>query len=247
MEMFGRTESQLSRIVTHMLNDLYDKFHHLLEFDERRLTAPMLEELAQTVAARGAPLDRCFGFIDGTLRGVCRPSFGQRQLFSGHKRTHGLKFQSVVTPDGIIIHMSGPWAGRHHDAHMLRESGLAALLERHCSDDGGPYLIYGDPAYPVQAHIRSPHRDTQLTAEQVSFNASMSSVRQCVEWCFGDIIRNFAFLDFKKNPKVVHQPVGKLYIVGAFLTNVRTCMHGNLTASYFMVDPPALSEYLHLE
>jgi hypothetical protein len=169
MEMFGRTESQLSRIVTHMLNDLYDKFHHLLEFDERRLTAPKLEELAQTVAARGAPLDRCFGFIDGTLREVCRPSLGQRQLFSGHKRTHGLKFQSVVTPDGIIIHMSGPWAGRHHDAHMLEKSGLAALLERHCSDDGGPYLIYSDPAYPVRAHIRGPHRGTQLTVEQEPF------------------------------------------------------------------------------
>jgi hypothetical protein len=71
MEMFGRTESQLSRIVTHMLNDLYDKFHHLLEFDERRLTVPMLEELAQTVAARGhrwtvalvSSMARCAEFV----------------------------------------------------------------------------------------------------------------------------------------------------------------------------------------
>ena len=101
----------------------------------------------------------------------------------------------MVTPDGIIIHMSGPWTGRYHDARMLRESDLVELLERHCSADDGPYVIYGDPAYPTQAHIRGPYRGAQLTAEQDSFNTAMSSVRQSVEWCFGDIILLFLPLD----------------------------------------------------
>jgi hypothetical protein len=43
-----------------------------------------------------------WGFIDGILRKVCRPTRFQRAAYIGHKRTHGVKFQSVVTPDGLI-------------------------------------------------------------------------------------------------------------------------------------------------
>jgi hypothetical protein len=74
----------------------------------------------------------------------------------------------------------------------------------------------------------------------------MSSVQQSVEWALNDIVTNFVFLDFKKNLKVLLQPVGKLYLVGAILTNVRTCMDGNNTTSCFVLDPPTLAEYLHL-
>ena len=50
----------------------------------------------------------CFGFIDGTVRPICRPKQNQRIVYNGHKRVHGLKCQSVVLPSGMIANMYGP-------------------------------------------------------------------------------------------------------------------------------------------
>lgn len=71
------------------------------------------------------------GFIDGTLQKTCRPSFFQTKLlYSGHKRAHGIKFQSVVAPDGhLATCMFGPITGnRRHDSYMLAKSRLIAKL-----------------------------------------------------------------------------------------------------------------------
>ena len=65
---------------------------------------------------------RCIGFLDGTIRQQCRPVRGQRAIFSGHKRYHGLKFQALTVPDGLIAAMFGPVEGRLHDSTMLEFS-----------------------------------------------------------------------------------------------------------------------------
>ncbi|KAK9336652.1 hypothetical protein V1521DRAFT_386580, partial [Lipomyces starkeyi] len=82
-----------------------------------------------------------------------------------------------------------------------------------------------------------------LTPEQLNFNKSMSSVRQCVEWQFGAIVNTFAFLDFKKNLKLGLQPVGNYYLVGTLFRNILSCLEPNQTACYFEVDPPTVHEY----
>jgi len=51
------------------------------------------ESFAAAVHAKGAPLRQCFGFIDGTVRPIARPTVNQRIMYSGHKRVHCLKFQ----------------------------------------------------------------------------------------------------------------------------------------------------------
>ena len=37
---------------------------------------------------------------------------------------HGIKFQSVVAPNGLIASLVGPVEGRRHDSGMLADSGL---------------------------------------------------------------------------------------------------------------------------
>ena len=61
-----------------------------------------------TILQKGAPLDNCFGFIDGTVRPICRPNRGQRTVYNGHKRVHALKFQALALPNGLIGHIYGP-------------------------------------------------------------------------------------------------------------------------------------------
>lgn len=160
MHLFGRSPDVVSRIANHVMHHIYDTLHHLLDsFDHDRLTPDVLERLALAVHARGGLHPDIWGFIDGTVRPISRPTEHQRQVYNGHKRVHALKYQSVVTPDGIISHMTGPWVGRRHDARMLGESGLCEELElwAHAAD-GRPMRLYGDPAYGQTTFILCPFK-----------------------------------------------------------------------------------------
>ena len=64
-----------------------------------------LEQYAAAIAGKGAALDNCFGFVDGTVRPISKPGEQQRIVYNGHKRVHALKFQSVAVPNGLIANM----------------------------------------------------------------------------------------------------------------------------------------------
>lgn len=95
------------------------------------------------------------------------------------------------------------------------------------------YLAYG-----VSRTIISPFRGQQLTPADKEFSKAMSAAHFSVEWTFGKIIQQFAFLDFRKNLKILLQPVGKYYFVGTLLTNCHTCLYGSQTSTFFCVSHP---------
>ena len=127
---------------------------------------------------------------------------------------------------------------------MLSVSGLPNKLRALKQPNGQPYVLYGDPAYGLSQNILSPYRGQHLTQAEHDFNRAMSAVRVSVEWTFGKVIQQFAYLDFRKNQKVLLQPVGKYYMVGALLTNCHTCLYGSQTTTFFDVPPPTLEVYL---
>lgn len=140
--------------------------------------------------------------------------------------------------------MFGPIEGRRHDAFMLGVSGLSDKLRTKQRPNGEPYIIYGDPAYGLTRNILAPFRGANLTNEEKEFNARMSKLRVSVEWGFGKICQYFAFLDFKKNLKILLQPVAKYYLVATILINCHTCLYGSQTGTYFELEPPSLERYL---
>ena len=71
----------------------------------------ILESFATAIYRKGAPLSNYWGFIDGTVRPVYRPSLNQRILYNGNKRVHSIKFQSVIAPNGLIANLFGPVKG----------------------------------------------------------------------------------------------------------------------------------------
>ena len=156
--LFGRGVSELSVIVNLVLSIIYDNWHHLLDtLPTAWLTTIRLREGADAVL-QWCPLANVWGFIDGTAMAIPRPVEAQRLFYSGHKRMHALKFQSVMTPFGIIAHLFGPLEGRRHDAAMLQESGLLTLVEQHMQQPGGTYwVLYGDPAYPNRPQLVRPY------------------------------------------------------------------------------------------
>ena len=45
---------------------------------------------------KGTPLQNCFGFVDGTVLQISRPKINKKTVYNGHKRVHGIKFQSIA-------------------------------------------------------------------------------------------------------------------------------------------------------
>ena len=242
---FGRPTPELCVIANHTMDLVFNQWSRLLSNMNQNWLSPVaLEAYAHAVHQAGAALPNCWGFVDGTVRPVCRPEKNQRVLYNGHKKVHSIKFQSVTAPNGLIANLYGPVEGRRHDSGMLTDSGLLTSLQQFCFDtNGNPLCIYGDPAYPLRVHLQSPFKGARLTPNQQEFNKSMSRVRVSVEWIFNDILNYFKFLDFKKNMKVQLSAVGKMYLTCGILHNARICLYKSITSNYFEVEPPSLEDY----
>ncbi|DAZ95412.1 TPA: hypothetical protein N0F65_006302 [Lagenidium giganteum] len=118
--LFGRSQAALSVITNAVLTHIYDRWHHLLRLDRHRLT--------EANCLHYPALNYCIGYIDGT-------------------RKHALKYQSVITPDGIVRHLHGPVPGTKHDAFLLATSTLSDEMRALPTSGSTRCIIYVDPAY----------------------------------------------------------------------------------------------------
>ena len=124
---FGRSVPDLCKIYHLMLNHIYDNFSYLLQqWDTPFLSQELLQSYANAVHAKGAPLKNCFGFVDVTVRPICRPGKYQKVVYNGHKRVHSIKFQSVVIPNGLIANLAGPW-GKFYSNYLWHCLGSHVL------------------------------------------------------------------------------------------------------------------------
>jgi hypothetical protein len=258
---FGWKPERTSRIAKESRRFIYKRWKHLLHFDAERLTPRKLREYSNVINAKGVPLRNCWGFVDGTVRPIARPTKKQRTTFNGHKRTHALKYHAVVTPDGIIAHLFGPVEGRRHDKYLWNESKIMDQLTEHAFDEEGqPMQIYGDPAYGLNRHLISPYQGARVNDRQRLFNKRMSRVRIVVEWVFKEITQQFAYLSWKREQKVFQKALGEEYAVGVLLHNAHVCLHRPQIPQFFerenghvvrpfddgaLFHPPSLEEYFH--
>ena len=181
---FARPVPEICIMTNHTIEWIYNRWNHLLTTYHHNLLSPAnLMLYADAVHQSGAALDSCWGFIDGTVRSVCRPGVNQRVLYNGHKRVHSIKFQSVALPSGLVGHLYGPVEERRHDSSR---SGLLQELQRFSNSPitGTHMCVYGDPAYPLRAHLQRPFRDAALTQDQKNYNTAMNGARTAVEWVF---------------------------------------------------------------
>ena len=106
---FGRPVPVISMITNEVMRFIYKNHHQRLpQWNQFLLSPENMQEYANAVHRAGAALDNCFGFMDGTVRPICRPGHEQRLVYNGHKRVHALKFQSTSLPNGIIAKLFDP-------------------------------------------------------------------------------------------------------------------------------------------
>ena len=104
-----------------------------------------------------------------------------RRRQKDHKRVYTVKFQSVVTHNGLISNLYGPVEAKRHNSGMLAQSSLLPQLQQFPHTlNGEPVCLYDDTAYPLRTHLQAPFRGNR-TPQQEGFNTAMSSVQVAVE------------------------------------------------------------------
>jgi hypothetical protein len=241
---FGTSMSRMSRLISHLRNWLCEKYYPGMS-NPKQLTADKMEEFSGVVEERvGMP--GIFSFIDGTVRPTCKPEIFQAVVYNGKDKTHALKYQVVVTPDGMMRHVYGPVCGSRHDQHMVHASKVLQWVTSHgCCATGEPFVCYADAGYALAPGLMRPFADEAINIEHKAFNEVMSSVRICVEWEFGDIVTQWAHVNYKRSQLIANgSRPGQQYIVAALLTNCRNCVRPGQTSKYFKCTPPSLEEYI---
>jgi hypothetical protein len=93
------------------------------------------------------------------------PKLFQEDYYNGHYKGHGIKFQAISTPDGLICDLSCPVPGHHHDIFLWYISEVDSLMDDllflllyFISIINGPMrpsLSYLFP-YPPSTHTHTP-------------------------------------------------------------------------------------------
>jgi hypothetical protein len=251
LAMFGRSRAYQSIIFNDVVCHLASRYKTKMFWDPRRLTIDRLRMYAQAIGACGG-VSSVWGFIDGTQRGICRPSEDQREWYSGYKKAHTIKYQAIMTPDGIISHIAGPYEGRLGDWGAWKASEFATVLRGLLDPllEEERLYLYGDPAYSCSYGVIGAYKATVsagLTPEQQGFNRDMSALRISVEHGFGKVMNLWRFNAFSRDLKIGLSPVAAYFIVAVLLTNIHTSLRGSQTSVQFNMQPPPLDEYLRLD
>ena len=198
-----------------------------------------------------------FGFIDNTIYATSRPGGGpsedgpgarryhpllQRSFYNGWKSVHGIKWQTIGLPNGMLFHVWGPVSCRHNDNYTLNHSEIINQIKEIQAHDVIKYVIYGDSAYWCDDFIKSRHRDN-LTERLVLENDTMSKCRQAVEWDYGLIGSLWKKILFKRTLKLREQSVAKITLFAMLMTNAYVCMNVSQTSMYFNCMPPRIDDW----
>jgi len=247
---FGCSASQLSVIKNVVCCHLVTVFRDRLFWDRARLTMEKMREYAAVINQHGGG-DNIWGWIDGTVLRICRPTEGQRKTYSGHKKFHGYKFQGVITPDGMMASLAGPVVGSRGDWYMFKETGIEDEILRLWREEQvrreERLYLYGDPAYCASATTMGAYKraaGAQLSAQQHLFNAQMSSCRISVEHGFAHVQNKWMKNAFHHSLRAGSSPVAAYFLTAVLFSNLYTCLRGNQIGMRFGLVPPTLDEYL---
>jgi len=247
-QLGGRHWSQYKLVFGEMLKLLYDFWFARLT-DVTRYSA-LMATWATLVWNQTHASPRIIGFLDGTWIEVCKPALDaiQRELYNGYYGGHGLKYQALVAPMGLILDLFGPIVGRMSDSTMLRLSQLEAKLQQISAAVGWQVVAYADSAYAQGPHImRGLKRNMLHTALMRELQAVLNGPRTSVEWGFGIVKAEWPFICVRRKHRVYLSPVGRIFPLAALLSNCRACHNGgNQISDYFRATMPSLEWYLDL-
>jgi hypothetical protein len=262
--VFGEDYSIISRSLAAFGSWFYQAHSHRLT-DCLHFWAQYARTFNEKIVSRGLPpaYNRVWAFIDATLVCTARPSDvavtcfppqapavlwdvdAQYEFYCKYAMQHGLKWQAVVAPCGMIIDLTGCSFGGHHDSRLLRDSKIfQRLLEMHWMDLGirsmpEYFQLMGDSAYPTgPVTIRVPGGRSQEAAR-------CCAVRVAVEHAFAKVYQKCRAMEWSSNLRLFSgQHIIEMFYNAAILCNMHSCMNGSQIANYFNCACPSLEAYM---
>ena len=164
-------------------------------------------------------------------------------LEQGNTKTwHGVKFQSIILPDGMVAQMFGPVEGRRHDVFLLSQSRLDEHMQLLPPDA----YVYGDQAYPLRPWLLAPFKGPNKPIPQRAWNRNMRTVRISVEHGFKVVTTLWSHLKYVPAQTIFKTAVSRHYVVCTALANMHNCLYPNQIAQHFGLQPPLLEEYFNM-
>src|SRR5882724_9482515 len=128
-------QSVISEIMNETASYINTHWAHLLFWDNHGIVSPeALHKYADALTNFGAPTSSVSLFIDCTIHQMCCPGMFQELVYTGYKKYHGMKFQGLVTLNGLLIHLNGPYHVPQNVLGILTESSLLMTLEQ-CAEE----------------------------------------------------------------------------------------------------------------
>jgi hypothetical protein len=242
---FSRWESTLSRMFQYLM-------HLILERVMRGvLLYPVdmdcLIRYCAAFARKGVPeCLRIVAVLDAKKHNSCRPTHHQRTQFK-RKKGHGFQYQTLESPDGLVMHCWYAEDGSRGDPYLLWASKLQPFWRAHFFLRF--FRMLADSAYGnndiIIALFKRRRGEPVLPILRRTFNSLLSPIRTEVEWGYEKIVRDWAMIDFRKKIQIEKCNVEALFHLAVWLTNVKTCARrGNQISKWFNCEPPTLDEYL---
>ncbi|GAB0089943.1 hypothetical protein DMENIID0001_045710 [Sergentomyia squamirostris] len=152
-------------------------------------------------------IPQIIGAIDGCHIPIHSPEEG-RADFTNRKQYGSIVMQAVVDNEYKFRDICIKFPGSCHDAYIFRNSNLFKYHDREIPEsrlhmDGIkiPYIIVGDPAYPLLPWLMKDYPGHNLPPEQERFNHALNRSRVFVECTFGRLKARFRTL---QNPSEIY-------------------------------------------
>ena len=179
----------------------------------------------------------------------------QRAFCLTYLHCHGLKFQTVMLPNGMWGSVYGA-SCRHNDLGMLNLSALQdQLIEYFVTNnvtvgDGITMpALFGDQIYQPTLAITSREGDAEEGSFQWWVDKRMNSAREVIEHGYGDMFELFLILHMKKKFKLYRTgpEMHALVVICMFLQNIYTCYNGSKVQGEMDCAGVTIDEYLPLD
>ena len=129
------------------------------------------------------------GCIDGTHVKVSPPKEVEQSYVNRHHH-YSLNVLAVAGPDLSFYYVNPNFAGRAHDARVLRESSLWQAFEIESNRPFPGAVLLGDSAYPLTEWLITPYAGDPEGAKG-RFNSCHRTTRNIVERAFGVVKKRF--------------------------------------------------------
>jgi len=259
VRIFHRQRCAISRIANFVAHSIYSvAFRVFSELDLESVKSGIERDdwLDHIAAITDHPVG-VWGFMDGHIVHTTRISEQSEHeaIYNGWKAQRGLKYISVMAPNGMTIYLFGGLAASRHDSYLLGVSGLLDPLEElfeygiQNHPDGIGLNVYADSGFPKQKGLLSAYKAYDLCGadreERMYFNKMMGTARGEVEHSYSLIYKNWSGLRAPFTMTLGNRPVNAYFWSCAWLTNCVSCFNGqNQMSVRFELPVPTLEEYL---